>query len=70
MQAVSSFATAFNDQLPSYRANPGLFRERLLATHLLRSMTNNNVKFFVPERFDQLRLQLSREPEKRENNAP
>ena len=66
VQAVSSFATSFNDQLPSYKANPQLFRERLLATRLLRSMTNNNVKFFIPERFDQLRLQLSREPEKRE----
>jgi membrane protease subunit HflK len=64
--ALSATAQAFQDQLPSYRANPDLFKQRLLANRLRIVLTNATDKFTLPEGFDELRLQLSREPEKRE----
>lgn len=64
VSAITATASVFQDQLPSYRANPRLFTERLLATRMQRVLTNANVKFTLPDGFDELRLQLSREPEK------
>lgn len=64
---VAATAQVFQDQLPSYRANPHLFTERFLAARMQRVLTNANVKFTLPEGFDELRLQLSREPEKAES---
>lgn len=61
---VSAFAQAFDEQLPSYRANSRLFKERLLAAAMERILTNASIKFTLPEQFDELRLQLSREPER------
>ncbi|HOY59802.1 MAG TPA: SPFH domain-containing protein [Verrucomicrobiota bacterium] len=67
--AVAATAQVFKDQLPSYRADPHLFKERLLATRLQRVLTNANVKFTLPEGFQELRLQLSREPEKAQTTS-
>jgi membrane protease subunit HflK len=68
--SVSAEARAFSDQLPEYLRDPGLFRDRLLAARMTRVMTNAQEKFFLPERpFGQsreMRLELSREPVKRE----
>jgi len=50
--------------LPTYRDDPELFRRRVLATATERILTNANVKFVLPEEFNELRLQLTREPEK------
>ncbi len=71
--AIAAEARAFEDQLPEYRKNPELFRQRLLAARLSRILTNVQEKFFLPERPDEqsreLRLQLSREPVRREAPA-
>ncbi len=68
--AIAAEARAFRDQLPEYLKDPELFRQRLLAARLARILTNAQDKFFLPERdFEQsreLRLQLNREPVKRE----
>lgn len=66
VSSISGTAQMFQDQLPSYQANPRLFTERFLATRMQRVLTNVNVKFTLPEGFDEVRLQLSREPEKSE----
>jgi membrane protease subunit HflK len=66
VQAVVADAASFTSQLPNYLENPTLFERRLLASTMQRVLTNANVKFSFPEQFDELRLQLSREPEKRE----
>lgn len=70
VQGIVGTAQVFRDQLPSFLANPRLFEERLLATRMQRILTNANVKFTLPEGFDEIRLQLSREPEKREASGP
>jgi membrane protease subunit HflK len=71
--AIASEAQAFRDQLPEYLKDPELFRQRLLTARLSRVLTNAQEKFFLPERdFSQsreVRLQLSREPVKREAPA-
>jgi membrane protease subunit HflK len=68
--AIAAEAQAFRDQLPEYRKDPALFRDRLLAARLGRIMTNVQEKFFLPEapenRSRELRLLLSREPVKSE----
>jgi membrane protease subunit HflK len=66
VSTVVATAQVFQDQLPSYQANPHLFKERFLAARMQRVLTNANVKFTLPDGFDELRLQLSREPEKAE----
>jgi len=65
--AVAADADAFTKQLPYYQENPRLFERRLLTATMLRVLTNANVKFSFPEHYDELRLQLSREPERRES---
>jgi modulator of FtsH protease HflK len=64
--AVMADVTYFQDQLPYYQRNPGLFKKRLLTDSLETVMTNVPDKFFLPERADgqkrELRLQLNREP--------
>jgi len=64
VSAVVATAQVFEDQLPSYQADPHLFKERFLAARMQRVLTNANVKFTLPDGFQELRLQLSREPEK------
>ncbi len=65
MQAVSADAQFFSQQLPEYRNNPRLLRERLRIAAIGRVLTNATDKFFQPGRVDELRLNLSREPEVR-----
>lgn len=64
---------AFRAQRPHYEADPGLFRQRLLAQTMGRVLTNAQEKFFLPDRNDgkprELRLQLSREPQKPKTEA-
>ncbi len=64
---------AFRAQQPYYEANPALFRHRLLAQSMGRVLTNAQEKFFLPDRHDgrprELRLQLSREPQKPKSTA-
>lgn len=63
MQAVSADAQSFLQQLPEYRKNPELLRERLRIATVSRVLTNAQEKFFQPGRIEELRLNLSREPE-------
>jgi membrane protease subunit HflK len=60
---------AFLDQLPLYRENRDLYKQRLLAAAMERVLTNASVKFTLPEQFDELRLQVTREPEKLESKT-
>ena len=64
--AVSSEAKFFRDQLPYYRQDPALFRERLRLDSVAQVLTNSTDKYFLPERADgqrrELRIQLNREP--------
>jgi modulator of FtsH protease HflK len=69
VSTISGTAQVFQDQLPSYQANPQLFKERFLAARMQRVLTNANVKFTLPDGFDEVRLQLSREPEKSETTG-
>ncbi len=68
VQAVSSEAAYFVQQLPNYNKNPGLFAEVARTEALQRVFTNSQEKLFMTRRADgsrrQLRLQLSREPQK------
>jgi membrane protease subunit HflK len=67
VQAVAAEAEYFKDQLPHYKANQGLFMERLRNDAMGRVMTNVT-KWFVPQpaagKSQELRLQLNRDPEK------
>ncbi len=65
---VAAEAKQFSDLLPEYQRNPQLFTQLRQADTLQRVMTNVQEKFYVRSRADgkpvELRLQLSREPEK------
>lgn len=67
---VSAEAKAFTEQLPEYLKDPALFEDRLLAARLGRVMTNAQEKFFLSDTPEgqtrEVRLQLSREPLKKE----
>ncbi|MCF7669790.1 MAG: protease modulator HflK [Verrucomicrobia bacterium] len=66
VQAVASEAKYFLDQLPYYKTNSKLFKERLLINASETVMTNAQDIFYVPVGKDgksrELRIQLSREP--------
>jgi membrane protease subunit HflK len=68
VRAVSADAQYFQAQLASYRRDPVLFEERLLAETMQRVLTNAQDKFFLPARAAgqsrELRIQLNREPQK------
>lgn len=63
VQAVSADAQFFQQQLVEYRKNPALLRDRLRIAAVSRVLTNAQDKFFQPGRIEELRLNLSREPE-------
>lgn len=67
-QAIASEAQYYQNQLPHYEANPGLFMARVQNDTLTRVMTNVEDKIFLPDRADgkarELRLLLNREPRK------
>ena len=68
VQTVRAQANSFASQLPQYKVNPELFRQRLLTEVWSRIFAGPNDKFFLPDRADgnpsELRLLLSREPQK------
>jgi len=69
LQAVEAEARYLSDQLPYYNRDPKLYLQRLQIEAFQRLMTNAQVeKWFIPDRADgksrELRLQLSREPQK------
>jgi membrane protease subunit HflK len=61
---ISSRAKQFQDLLPKYKENPSLFAEQRLAYTLATVMTNVQDKIFLPEKRQELRLQLNRPPAK------
>jgi membrane protease subunit HflK len=73
VRTVLAEAKSFQDQLPFFQANPVLFKQRLLTDTMQRVLTNAQDKFYVPTRSDgkprELRLQLSREPQKPKEGA-
>lgn len=68
IESIKSDARYFSELLPRYQANPTLFSEWLQTEVLARALTNSQEKFFLPIRTGpgqrELRLQLSREPQK------
>jgi membrane protease subunit HflK len=70
VQAVSADALFFSQQLEDYRRNPQLLRDRLRIAAVGRVLTNAQDKFFQPARVDELRLNLSREPETLKKSDP
>ena len=72
--SVKAEAQRFTDLLPRYEANPALFANILLTEKIGQVLTNVQDKIFVPDRADgkstELRLQLSREPQKPPSNQP
>jgi membrane protease subunit HflK len=69
LQSVEAEARYLSDQLPYYNRDPKLYLQRLQIEAFQRLMTNAQVeKWFIPDRADgksrELRLQLSREPQK------
>lgn len=62
--AVNAEAKYFTDQLPYYRANRRLFKDRLLIETRARVMTNAVEKNIDTSGSGELRLLLSREPQK------
>ncbi len=66
---VRSQADRFNELLPKYEANPGLFVQQRLTETLGRVLTNVQDKIFLTEGADgkekELRLLLNREPPKK-----
>ena len=71
---VAAEADRFAKLLPSYEADPELFKRRFLAERMGQVLTNAQYKIFLPERADgkpwELRLQLSKEPEIRKKESP
>jgi membrane protease subunit HflK len=68
LAGLASDAKTLADLLPSFERQPRLFYERRLTETLQRVLTNAQDKYYMPDRVDgeprQLRLLLSREPEK------
>ena len=66
VQGIAAEAKFFQDQLPTYRQNPNLYRDRLRVEALTRVLTNTPDKFFIPSRADgdrrELRISINREP--------
>jgi membrane protease subunit HflK len=67
---VAADARAFNLQLPRYTDDPQLFARRLLTATMERVLTNAQEKFFLADHPGgqprELRIQISREPQKKE----
>ncbi|MCW5559408.1 MAG: hypothetical protein KIT22_16465, partial [Verrucomicrobiae bacterium] len=71
--AVASQAKFFADQLPHYRAEPSLFKRRLLAETMENVLANAQDMFLLPHvssgQPQEVRLQLNREPARARTNA-
>ena len=74
VQLVAAEAKYFTDQLPYYQSNPQLFKQRLLIETMSRVMANAQEKEVLPVNPNgkpfELRLQLSREPQKPTTKEP
>ncbi len=74
LQSVAAEARSFTDQLPEYKKNPDLFRQRILTETWKRILSVATDKFFLPTRADgkprELRLLLNREPQKPKIEEP
>jgi modulator of FtsH protease HflK len=74
VQRVQADAKNFALQLPEYEKTPDLTRQRLLTETWQRILAGAPDKFFLPERADgrpaELRLLLSREPQKPKGETP
>jgi membrane protease subunit HflK len=74
VESVKAEAQRFSDLLPRYNANPAVFANILLIDKIGRVLTNVQDKIYLPERADgktrELRLQLSREPQKPQPSQP
>jgi len=74
VESVKAEAHRFTDLLPRYNSNPALFTDILLTETIGRVLTNVQDKIYLPERADgktrELRLQLSREPQKMPLSQP
>ncbi len=70
---VASQAKFFSEQLPYYRAEPVLFRRRLLAETMETVLANAQDTFLLPRanpgQPHEVRLQLNREPARAKSNA-
>jgi membrane protease subunit HflK len=68
VQLVAAEAKKFSDLLPQYEANPELFARLRQTETMGKVLANAQEKIFLPRRADgkprELRLQLSREPQK------
>lgn len=74
VENLKAEASRFNDLLPSYRANPQLFAQQRLTETMGRVMSGVQDKIFLSEGVSgqprELRLLLSREPQKVKKEAP
>jgi membrane protease subunit HflK len=61
---LSSRAKQFQDLLPKYNANPNLFVHQRLAQTLAVVMTNLQDKFLLPDKQQEVRIQLNPQPPK------
>jgi membrane protease subunit HflK len=73
-QELAADASVFTNQLAQYQLTPDLFRQRRLTETWQKILAGKSDKFFLPERADnnpsELRLLLSREPEKPKSQQP
>jgi len=63
IQGLAADAQFFQDQLAEYRKSPALITSRLRLATIGRVFTNSGDKWFLPSGVNELRLNLSREPE-------
>jgi membrane protease subunit HflK len=64
--SITAESKRFDDLLPQYEANPGLFAQQMLVQTMAQVLTNVQDKIYLPQRADgkprELRLMLNREP--------
>jgi membrane protease subunit HflK len=74
VQTMAAETNRFLGLLPSYRRDPALFRDRLLADSMQRVLTNAQLKSFIPARPDgrpwEVRILLNKEPEVPRKSEP
>ena len=74
VKSITGEARRFNDLLPEFETNPGLFMQVKLMAAMDQVLINAQDKIFLPERLDgktrELRLLLNREPPKPKAENP
>jgi modulator of FtsH protease HflK len=65
---MQEFAASYQKQLPEYKKNPELYRQRLLTETWQQVLASASDKFILPDRADgrprELRFQINRDPDK------